>query len=323
MVCYHPIEAYWTGELTDKGKRVLTFNPSKAYKDIPPIKLPCGQCIGCRLSRSLDTATRAMHEASCYSKNCFITMTVAPEYMDKVFPGSSLDHRPWQLFMKQLRKSYSGVDFISKPGFWPEGKKWNSRPIRALMCGEYGSLLDRPHYHACLFNFDFPDKYFWTIRHGFSLYRSPILEELWPYGFLTIGDVTFESAAYLARYVTKKITGCAAEEHYFNPETGEFRKPEYVVFPYGFGLGKLWYEKYHSDCYPSDFLISGRNNMRVRIPHYYDKIYDLTNPEEMAKIKLARRKRAVEHSSDNTPDRLAAREAVQLARFGKLKRILE
>ena len=203
MTCYHPLTAYWTGELNDNGKRVYTFNASKAYRDLPPIQLPCGQCIGCRLARSLDTATRAVHESSCYSKNCFITLTVNPENIEKVFPGGGLAHEPWQKFMKRLRKRFSGVDFVD----CPDGKNpdnWNYYPIRALMCGEYGSLLNRPHYHACLFNFDFSDKYLWTTRCGVPLYRSSSLEELWPYGFSTIGEVTFESAAYLSRYVTKK-----------------------------------------------------------------------------------------------------------------------
>lgn len=306
--------------MTDKGKRVYTFNPAKGYKDLPPVQLPCGQCIGCRLARSLDTATRCVHEASCYSKNCFITLTVDPEFLAEVFPGAGLRHEPWQLFMKKLRKKFDGVDKIVRPDFWPEEKKWNERPIRALMCGEYGSLLERPHYHACLFNFDFEDKYLWTIRHGVWLYRSPELEKLWPYGYSTIGDVNFESAAYLARYVTKKITGEKSDEHYFNPATGEVRKPDYIVFPYGFGLGKLWYEKYKSDCYPSDFLLAGQKKMKVKIPVYYDKIYDLTNPEEMYNIKLVRRKRAGEHKEDQTPDRLDAREQVQLARYRKLIR---
>lgn len=322
MTCYHPLTAYWTGQLNDNGKRIYTFNPSNAYRDLPPVQLPCGQCIGCRLARSLDTATRAVHESSCYSKNCFITLTVDPENIEKVFPGGGLSHEPWQKFMKRLRKRYSGVDYVD----CPEGKNpdtWNYYPIRALMCGEYGSLLNRPHYHACLFNFDFSDKYLWTIRRGVHLYRSPALEELWPYGFSTIGEVTFESAAYLSRYVTKKITGEKSDEHYFNPVTGEFRHPEYIVFPYGYGLGRLWYEKFKSDCYPSDFLIAGKKNLKVKIPRYYDKIFDLTNPEEMTRLKRARRSRASEFADNNTPERLAVREEVQLARFGKLKRIIE
>ena len=36
-------------------------------------------------------------------------------------------------------------------------KKYGSK-IRFFQCGEYGELYGRPHYHACLLNFDFPDK---------------------------------------------------------------------------------------------------------------------------------------------------------------------
>lgn len=322
MTCFHPLTAYWTGNLTENGKREYTFNSAKAYSDLPPIQLPCGQCIGCRLSRSLDTATRAVHEASLYSKNCFITLTVDDNHMSEVFPGYGLRHEPFQLFMKRLRKRFRGVDDIPCPISFAE-KKWNSHPIRALMCGEYGSLLQRPHYHACLFNFDFEDKYLWSVRAGVPLYRSKTLEELWPYGYSTIGEVTFESAAYLSRYVTKKITGDKSDEHYLNSTTGEVMHKEYIVFPRGYGLGRLWYDKYKDDCYPSDFLISGKKKLKVRVPQYYDKIYDLTNPEDMDRIKRARRSRASLFKDNNIPERLEAREAVQLARFGKLVRGFE
>ena len=95
--------------------------------------------------------------------------------------------------------------------------------VRFFHCGEYGELLYRPHYHACLFGFDFSDKVLWSTRGGVRLYRSKILEKLWTFGFSTIGDVTFESAAYVARYCTKKITGDKADEHYNG------RSPEYVT----------------------------------------------------------------------------------------------
>ena len=44
---------------------------------------------------------------------------------------------------------------------------------------EYGDKLMRPHYHACLFGFDFPDRVLWSIRDNVRLYRSSILEKLW------------------------------------------------------------------------------------------------------------------------------------------------
>ena len=75
------------------------------------------------------------------------------------------------------------------------------------MCGEYGDKLGRPHYHAIIFGVTFVDKKLWSIRRGNNLYRSATLEKLWPYGFSSIGTVNFETAAYVARYVTKKITG--------------------------------------------------------------------------------------------------------------------
>ena len=92
------------------------------------------------------------------------------------------------------------------------------------MCGEYGENRGRPHFHACLFNFDFPDKKVWRkTSQGHPVWRSPSLEALWPYGFSEIGSVTFQSAAYVARYIMKKATGRDAEQVYewTDPLTGE------------------------------------------------------------------------------------------------------
>jgi len=81
-------------------------------------------------------------------------------------------------------------------------------------CGEYGSKTGRPHYHACIFKYDFPDKVFYTERNGYKLFTSQILQDLWtdpsdglPYGYCSVGSLTFESAAYVARYILKKVNG--------------------------------------------------------------------------------------------------------------------
>ena len=87
---------------------------------------------------------------------------------------------------------------------------------------------------------------------GATLYRSDTLESLWTYGFSSIGDVTFESAAYVARYVMKKVTGDAAESHYtvVDPETGEItvRTPEFNKMSLRPGIGAGWFDKYSSTC---------------------------------------------------------------------------
>ena len=204
MPCYHPLDAARTAA----GIIIFHRNHSNI---VEVLKLPCGQCVGCRLERSRQWAIRCVHEASLYDDNCFITLT----YRDADLPADmSLNLKHFQKFMKRLRKRFgSGIRFYH--------------------CGEYGTLLGRPHYHACIFNFDFPDKKLFTIRDGINLYTSQALDELWPYGFSTIGSVTFESAAYTARYIMKKINGDAAKDHYeyVNPSTGEIslRKPEYTT----------------------------------------------------------------------------------------------
>ncbi|MGL6174060.1 MAG: rolling circle replication-associated protein [Cellulosilyticaceae bacterium] len=317
MPCTRPLTAYWTGGYTKNGKRELVFTDPRNAHSVNPIEIACGQCIHCRLQRSRETALRAVHEAREFENNCFITLTVAPEYMDEVFPDGSLDHRPFQLFAKRLRKKFKGLEFVTHPI-----TKKVVNPIRILMCGEYGEQLNRPHYHACLFNFDFPDKKLWTTRNGVKLYRSEQLEKLWPYGYSTIGEVNFESAAYLARYVTKKITGEQSDEHYTDPETGVLRKKEYIVFPSGYGLGRLFYEEYKDQMYANDVVLSNKGH-KMKPPRYYDKIYDLTNPEDFAKISLIRIKKGVKAKKIKglTPERLQVIERVKVDTIkNKLKR---
>lgn len=281
----------------------MVFSAREAADPDDPLNLPCGQCIGCRLERSRQWAVRCVHEASLYERNCFITLTFAPEHLPK---SGSLDKRDFQLFMKKLRKKYgSGA--------------------RYFHCGEYGEKNFRPHYHACLFNFDFSDRELWTVRNDVKLFTSKELAKLWPFGFSTVGDVTFESAAYVARYITKKITGDLAESHYerANPVTGEFFKvvPEYTTMSRRPGIGRAWLDKYTGDVYPHDRVVL--RGMELRPPKYYDSIFQVDNPEIMESVKESRKKRAVGFAKDSTFERLRVRERLQYLRFGKLKRGLE
>jgi hypothetical protein len=126
-----------------------------------------------------------------------------------------------------------------------------------------------PHYHACLFSLDFADReFFKRTPSGSSLYISKTLQSLWPLGFSTVGDVTFESSAYVARYIMKKVNGDAADQHYsrFHSLTGELHqlKPEYVTMSRRPGLAKGWYDKFKGDVYPSDFLV--HNGVKFKPP---------------------------------------------------------
>lgn len=318
MPCYHPIQGFRARTANPSGKYSIVFNPRLGYIDLP-VTVPCGQCIGCRLERSRQWAIRCVHEASMHEKNCFITLTYSPKELPK---NGSLVLEDFQNFMKKLRKQYG-------PG------------IRFFHCGEYGEENARPHYHACIFGLDFKEtietvgkdgkkciEYLYEEvegRNGQKYYVSKSLSKLWDKGIHRIGDLTFESAAYVARYVTKKVTGPSAKEHYqsLNLETGVISeiKPEYVTMSRRPGIGKGWFEKYHSDVYPDDFVVI--RGIPVKPPKYYDKQYEILDSDLHHDIKLQRRLNNKKYESNQTPERLEVREALQNERFKILKRGLE
>lgn len=321
MTCYSPLKGYYSKTLTVNGKR--RFVTDRAKSNDQPLEIPCGQCIGCKLQRSLDWAARIEKEASLYDDNCFVTLTYAPENLP---PGASLVKPDHQNFVKRLK---SAVRY--KYG------RAAAKKIRFFMCGEYGENLGRPHYHYILLNFDFPDK----IHHrnadrGEKIFRSAMLEELWPYGFSEIGSVTFDSAAYVARYCTKKITGPMAESHYtvLDAETGEYitKQPEFTAMSLKPGIGEPWLQKFASDVYNQDTLVT-RAGAKIRPPRYYDKRYEVQNPDHYKKVLQRREQRPVnifntaEYNRmmlDNTESRLKVKETVHKATVNStLKRNLE
>lgn len=307
MPCYHPITAWYSKDRNKSGKRSLVFSPNRAEDPDRPIEVSCGQCIGCRIDRSRQWAIRCIHEASLYDKNCFITLTFNDEALKVRDNPYTVDVRDFQLFMKRLRKRF------------PDQK------IRFFHCGEYGEKYGRPHYHACLFNFDFEDKELFRVANGNRLYVSETLQELWPYGFNIIGDVTLESAAYVARYIMKKITGDRAESHYMlvDGDTGEYlghKKPEYITMSRRPGIAHDWYMKYQDDTMKDFLTINGK---KMKIPKYYDKLLEKTRPYEFDLMKEKRVENAIQFRDNNTPERLKVREEVQQAKLERLIRPID
>lgn len=302
MTCYHPIQGYWAKTVNPSGKRGIVFNRKDGFTD-KPIKVPCGQCIGCRLEYSRQWAIRCMHEAQMHEENSFITLTYDE---DNCPHNRSLDVTHFQKFMKRLRKAIA-----------PE-------KVRFFHCGEYGEEYARPHYHACLFGYDFPDKVLWKVVRGNRIYVSDLLADLWGQGFATIGDVNFKSAAYVARYATKKITGDARRDHYLVVDQhGEIheRKAEYATMSRRPGIGQPWLDKYESDVYPRGYVVV--NGRRVRPPKYYDDKFELASVEAARSMKGLRVRKAKMFSHDQTPDRLTVRHKVQALRLEQLKRTLK
>lgn len=197
--------------------------------------IACGQCSGCKLERSRQWAVRCMHEASLHDSNSFVTLT----YKDA---PPSLEYRDFQLFMKRLRKRLGACRFF--------------------MGGEYGELHGRPHFHALLFGVSFSDRrYLAKSPSGQRLYSSELLSSLWPQGYASVGEVSFESAAYVARYCMSVITGDMAVEHYGG------RKPEFGRMSLRPGIGRAWLDRYgRSDVLPDGkVVVNGVKLLRLAI----------------------------------------------------------
>lgn len=299
MPCYNPVTAYKSLEVNSNGKSSIVFQYPANISNFSVIKVPCGGCIGCRIDRSRQWAMRCVHEASLHQANAFITLTFNDENINEI---GTLIKRDFVLFMKRLRKH-------------------TKKKIRFFHCGEYGDESDRPHHHACIFGYDFPDKELLMEKDGIKLYRSAELEKLWPFGFCTVGDVTYESAAYVARYVVKKITGKAAESYYrrIDPVTGEVNviEPEYVTMSRRPGIGKEFYKSFQKD-FEKDYVTLNGNKLSV--PKYYDKLLEMENPELLKKLKEIRLTKAKERVIENTRKRLKVRRDLAEIRLSKLKR---
>lgn len=298
MACFCPLRGYKAREVNETGKRSLVFAKYDGYADLP-VEVPCGQCLGCRQERARQWAMRCAHEASLHERNCFITLTYDDDHLPLY---GSLRKRDFQLFIKRLRKEIH-----------PE-------KLRFFHSGEYGDDSFRPHYHALLFGWDFPDKYKYTVRNGYDVFRSNLLERLWDAGLSEIGCVTPESTAYVAKYVVKKLTGQEADARYvkLDEETGELVsiEPEYGTMSRRPGIGAGWFEKYHDEVYREDSVVV--RGKKVRPPKYYDMLLEMRDPEYIERLKAKRRAQIDEE--EQSPHRLTSRERVAYARLKNSKR---
>lgn len=194
------------------------------------------------------------------------------------------------------------------------------------MAGEYGEKYGRPHYHALIFGHRFDDrKFLRQTGSGFNIYSSSQLAQSWPFGHSSVGDLTFESAAYVARYCLKKISGPDSDVHYLDAKTGVIREKEFTNMSRGGrkkghgGIGAPWYEKFQSDCYPFGTKIV--NGVECKTPRYYDSLYEKDDPRGFAKLKAKRN--SLIDVVENSVARLLVKEEVTLSKISKLKRELE
>ncbi|WNK13663.1 MAG: replication initiator protein [Microvirus sp.] len=279
MPCFHPVNV-----------------PIRGFVDLRQA-VACGRCVGCRITRKEAWATRVYHEKQLHERSCFLTLTYADGNMPA---GGTLVPSDLSSFLKRLRERLA-LDFGCR--------------IRFFGCGEYGDALLRPHYHVCIFGWDFPDKVA-APKYGDGVMVSDYLERRWKKGFCTVSDLSYARAAYCAGYVMKKVVGEGAPEHYrrVDADTGEVVDlvPPFVRMSLRPGIGANWYERFGSEVFPDDFVVvDGRPRA---VPAYYWRKVKADQPL-LAESITERRAALRAGSPDGTPERLRAREVVAAANF--------
>ena len=270
MPCTSPNTAYWSVKHGDAGKRLVTFDRREAFSGVP-LRLPCGKCPDCRLKYAAHWAVRGVHELRLHDKSEFVTLTYDDDNLPVEDGFPTLRMRDQQLFMKRLRKVYGAG-------------------VRFMCAGEYGGRFERPHYHFILYNFSPEDKRFYKeTPRGDKLYKSEILRRLWPMGDNVVGDVSFQSISYVARYIVGK------DEHpdeWYGPREVEFFNKS--LRP---GIGLRAFEEHKDEWYRHDSVVIDGHEFPP--PRYYDVKYALYDADRMELLKRNRLRRALAKQFDD------------------------
>lgn len=232
MKCEDPILAYF-----ENGKKTFV----KYSKANPVRKLShnmlfsCGTCLLCRKRRAQELAMRCVLHASLYEDNSFLTLTYDETRKDY---HNDFTYADIQKFKKRLRKHLSPTK------------------VQIFNVHEYGHN-GKKHWHLVVFNHAFPDRELYTIRNGNSLFVSPSLEKLWPYGYHTIGNVTEASAMYQAQYQQKDFK-------YGNLFT---EKKSHSIHS---GIGRDYFLKHYEQILRLGYIpFSGK---KYPVPRYFQKL---------------------------------------------------
>lgn len=228
MTCVHPREV----KGTTLSSRLFFLRTGK-YPSVP-----CGQCMPCRIMRSLEWSVRLRDELGYWSSSCFLTLTYDDE---NIPPFGSLRKAHVQSFIRSLRL-YMAV---------------KNEKIKYYFVGEYGSNTFRPHYHAIIFGF-YPDDI--DCHHS-----SLELRDIWSYGFNYVGKVENDSIQYVTGYIRKKLLGKGSQVKY----SGSGLEPPFSLSSNGIG------QRYFDDHYEE--VVKGRtfHGDPVVTPRYYKKKFGI------------------------------------------------
>lgn len=277
MPCYHPIEAWdFSPDQFDLfSKKTILFHgpldPEESAKMIRQgrrLLLPCRKCIGCRLAKSREWANRVVMEQLYHDESWFVTLTYDDEHLPPAYPVDEATGEILSVHSTLVKKDFQ--DFMKRLRFH------SCQKIRYFASGEYGSQSYRPHYHALIFGLHLDDLE--VVSHNFCgtpYYTSSLIEKCWPFGIHIIGQVTWQSAAYVARYTMKKATH-GFDKRYYDVAgiESEFQTMSRVP-----GLARQYYDD-HPELFDYQYynVSTPQGGRRMYPPEYFRKLFAESHP---------------------------------------------
>jgi hypothetical protein len=258
-----PCTSPFTVSFKADGK-TLNWSQKNHIKEHAAFQIPCGQCISCRLDYAREWATRCVLESSQYENNCFLTLT----YDDDHLGDNRLRYRDFQLFMKKLRKL-------------------QNEPIGFMVTGEYGERTKRAHWHAIIFNWrprDAQKKYITDLNC--QVYESETLNKTWGNGIAEFGDVTFQSAAYVARYSIKKLT---------HKDESDFYKPIHKKSSLH-AIGKKYIEQHYKHVFNRGSVVLP-GGITAPIPRYFIRWLREHRPEDFIQYLMTTKSKQLDRAA--------------------------
>lgn len=214
------------------------------------VPVPCGRCPPCKLRRVNGWVFRLLQEEKRSTSAYFLTLTYDTSSVPITEHGfMTLSKTDLQKYFKRLRKIDSGT-------------------IKYYAVGEYGSLNNRPHYHAIIFGVSNPSNFSaaWALE-GLSL------------GAIQIGTVTGNSIAYTLKYIDKPSKSFR--------HSRDDRQKEFSLMSKRLGDNYLTPEIHEYHCNDlSRMYLTREGGHTIAMPRYYrNKLFD--QQEQKLQCKLA------------------------------------